>query len=73
MKWYKDEEGVTKVFREECAKRYNLARKAPVMETGMADLNEINDADLDYAMSLVNGTAPLPEDLDGPTREYLVK
>ena len=71
MTWYKDEEGVTKVFREMCTERYNLAKKAPVMKTKLASLNDINEADLSYAMSILNGTSPLPEDLDGPTKEYL--
>jgi len=69
MEGYKDEEGVTKVFIEECIERYNLAQKAPVMDSEIASLNEINDADLDYALKLINGTVPIPEDLDSPTRE----
>ena len=73
MEWYKDEEGVTRVFREECIERYNLARKAPVMGSEISTLNEIDEADLEYALKLINGTVPVPEDLDSATREYLIE
>ena len=69
--WYKDEEGVHKVFQEECGSRYNLARKSPVMKTSLVSLNEMEEVDLKMAKDLVEGVHPLPEDLDEPTRTYL--
>ena len=69
--WYKDEKGVRMVIEEECEKRYNLARKAPVMRSELAPLNESDSIDLDLAKSLLEGDKPLPEDLDEPTKVYL--
>ena len=69
--WYSNEAGVHKVFPEECEARYNLARKSPAMKTSLAKLNEADDMDLDMAMSLINGSVPLPDDLDEPTMNYI--
>ena len=47
--WYKDEEGVHKVFQEECEFWYNLVRKTPVMKTSLVSLNETEKDDLKMA------------------------
>ena len=69
--WYRDETGVKMVIEEECDKRYNLARNAPVMSSVLAPMNEADSIDLDFAKSLLEGEVPLPDDLDEPTKVYL--
>ena len=51
--------------------RYNLARRAPVMKTALAELNEMDNADLKLAKDIVEGVAPIPEEVDEATRLYI--
>ena len=70
--WYnKDEKGVKMVIEEECDRRYNLARKAPIMSSVLAPLNEADSIDLDFAKALLEGETLFPKDLDEPTKVYL--
>ena len=68
---YDTEEKVEKVFMETCIQRYNLAKKAPVMNTLLASHEDVLLADYDYLMSMIEGRTGLPKDLDKVTKAYL--
>ena len=68
---YDTVEEVEKVFMETCIQRYNLAKKAPVMNTLLASHEDVLQADYDYLISMIEGETELPKDLDEVTRAYL--
>ena len=68
---YDTEEGVERVFKEECVSRYNLAKKAPVMNSSLARHEDVLEADFEHLISIVEGKKELPEDLDEVTKAYL--
>ena len=68
---YDTEEGVERVFMETCIERYNMAKKAPIMSTSLAQHEDVLKADFDHLISIIEGKTPLPLDLDEVTKAYL--
>ena len=65
------EEGAKAVFSEECTTRYNLAKKAPIMKSSLAQHEDVLQANFDHLASIMEGQSEIPANLDEATITYL--
>ena len=61
---YDLEERVKMVFREECRKRFTLARGALIMDTELEHLGTITEENIFEAEKLASGNLEIPGDMD---------
>ena len=68
---YDNQDGVQRVVRDTCEVRYNLARKAPIMNSKLAFLADAETMDITVVEDIVEGRHPIPNDLDMATKLYI--